>query len=204
MLEARFGFSTMQAGKKPIQAGGPSMQTLFGIPGLPTDPQYTGGVTYQYFIDGGWTSLGRLWTSPQYQNPTIWDPKANYTRLMGSHSLKAGVEYQMLHVAQQDLHPVMGGNVYTSPAYGAGYGFYNKLYGPLTGPVTSENTRMFDYADFLLGYQAEMGLVQPHRQPTSQLGLGRLRAGRLEGQSPAYREYGPALRVQHAHLRSQQ
>ena len=91
-------------------------ETLFGIPGLPTDPQYTGGVTYQYFIDGGFTSLGRLWTSPQYQNPTMWDPKANYTRLMGSHSLKAGVEYQMLHVAQQDLHPVMGGNVYTEPA----------------------------------------------------------------------------------------
>ncbi|MDR3753866.1 MAG: carboxypeptidase regulatory-like domain-containing protein [Terracidiphilus sp.] len=161
VLEARFGFSTMQAGKKPIQAGGPSMQTLFGIPGLPTDPQYTGGVTYQYFIDGGWTNLGRLWTSPQYQNPSIWDPKANYTRLMRSHSLKAGVEYQMLHVAQQDLHPVMGGNVYTSPAYGAGYGFYNKLYGPLTGPTTSENTRMFDYANFLLGYQAEMGLSSP-------------------------------------------
>ncbi|MFZ0339457.1 MAG: carboxypeptidase regulatory-like domain-containing protein, partial [Terracidiphilus sp.] len=161
VLEARFGFSTMQAGKKPIEAGGPSMLALFNIPGLPTDPQYTGGVTYQYFIDGGFTSLGRLWTSPQYQNPTIWDPKANYTRLMGSHSLKAGVEYLMLHVAQQDLHPVMGGNVYTEPAYGAGYGYYNKLYGPLTGPVTSENTRMFDYADFLLGYQAEMGLASP-------------------------------------------
>ncbi|MGB8846026.1 MAG: carboxypeptidase regulatory-like domain-containing protein, partial [Terracidiphilus sp.] len=76
VLEARFGFSTMQAGKKPIEAGGPSMLALFNIPGLPTDPQYTGGVTYQYFIDGGFTSLGRLWTSPQYQNPTIWDPKA--------------------------------------------------------------------------------------------------------------------------------
>ena len=161
VLEARFGFSTMQAGKKPIEAGGPSMLQLFGITGLPTDPQYTGGVTYQYFIDGGWTSLGRLWTSPQYQNPSIWDPKVNYTRLMGSHSLKAGIEYQMLHVAQQDLHPVMGGNVYTESNYGAGYGFYNKLYGPLTGPVTPENTRMFDYADFLLGYQAEMGLASP-------------------------------------------
>jgi len=161
VLEARFGFSAMQAGKKPIEAGGPSMLQLFNIPGLPTNPQYTGGVTYQYFIDGGWTSLGRLWTSPQYQNPTIWDPKVNYTRLMGSHSLKAGLEYQMLHVAQEDLHPVMGGNVYTNAGYGAGYGFYNGLYSPLTGPVTPENTRMFDYADFLLGYQAEMGLASP-------------------------------------------
>ena len=204
VLEARFGFSTMQAGKKPIEAGGPSMLALFNIPGLPTDPQYTGGVTYQYFIDGGFTSLGRLWTSPQYQNPTIWDPKANYTRLMGSHSLKAGVEYLMLHVAQQDLHPVMGGNVYTEPAYGAGYGYYNKLYGPLTGPVTSENTRMFDYADFLLGYQAEMGLASPTVSQLRSWGWAGYLQDDWRASSSAYREHGPALRVQHAHLRSQQ
>jgi hypothetical protein len=162
----------MQAGKKPILVGGESMQQLFGIPGLPTDPQYTGGVTYQYFIDGGFTSLGRLWTSPQYQNPTIWNPKVNYTRLMGSHSLKAGIEYQMLHVAQQDLHPVMGGNVYTEPNAASGFLYYNNQVGSTTctysascpyGPTaeTAENERMFDYADFLLGYQAEIGLASP-------------------------------------------
>jgi hypothetical protein len=161
VLEARFGFSSMQAGKKPALAGQNTMTGGLALPGLPTDPQYLGGVTFQYFIDGNWESLGRLWTSPQYQNPTIWDPKVNYTREVKTHSLKAGLEYQMVHVAQQDLHPVLGGNVYTEPAYGAGYGFYNKLYGPLTGPVTPENTRMFDYANYLLGYQAELGLSSP-------------------------------------------
>jgi hypothetical protein len=174
VLEARFGFSSMQAGKKPIQAGGPSMAALFGTAGagLPTDPQYTGGVSYQYFIDGGFTSLGRLWTSPQYQNPTMWDPKVNYTRLVGSHSLKAGIEYNMLHVAQQDLHPVMGGSVYTESSDAAGAVFDSGTVGPSTctppycgpyGPTatTQENERMFDYADFLLGYQAELGLASP-------------------------------------------
>ncbi len=168
VLEARFGFSSMQAGKKPIEAGGPSMEQLFGIPGLPTDPQYTGGVTYQYFIDSGsFTPLGRLWTSPQYQNPTLWDPKVNYTRLIKSHTLKAGIEYQMLHVAQQDLHPVMGGNVYTEPQYGAGYSYYTTPTAScpfpycLGIPATTENTRMFDFANFLLGYQAEAGLASP-------------------------------------------
>ncbi len=160
VLEARFGFSSMQAGKKPALAGQNTMTGNLALSGLPTDPQYLGGVTYQYFIDGNWTSLGRLWTSPQYQNPTIWDPKVNYTRQLKSHSLKAGIEYQMVHVAQQDLHPVLGGNVYTEPTYGAGYGYYNDLYG-VTGPQTTENVRMFDYADFLLGYQAEMGLASP-------------------------------------------
>ncbi len=112
LLEARFGFSRMKAGKTPPLAGGPSMLAQFGITGLPTDPQYTGGITYEYFINGGFTSLGRLWTSPQYQNPTVWNPKVNYTRLLPGHTLKAGFEYTMLHVAQQDLHPVMGGDVY--------------------------------------------------------------------------------------------
>ena len=99
----------------------------------------------------------------------MWDPKVNYTRLMGSHSLKAGMEYQMLHVAQQDLHPVMGGNVYTEPTDGAGYRLLQRQRGSslvhrryrTVRPTPTENTRMFDYADFLLGYQAEMGLASP-------------------------------------------
>jgi hypothetical protein len=157
VLEARFGFSQMQAGKKPILAGQNTMTGNLALAGLPTDPQYLGGVTYQYFIDGGMTSLGRLWTSPQYQNPTMWDPKVNYTRLIGSHSLKAGVEYQMLHVAQQDLHPVLGGNVYTEPQYGAGYIYYDEY----DEKTTPENTAMLDYANFLMGYQADMGLASP-------------------------------------------
>lgn len=157
VFEARFGFSSEQAGKAPYLVGQNTMTGSLALPGLPTDPQYLGGVSYQYFIDGGWTSLGRLWTSPQYQNPTLWDPKANYTRLIRSHSLKAGIEYTMLHVAQQDLHPVLGGNVYTEPQYGAGYIWYNVLH----EATTTENMRMLDYANFLLGYQAEMGLASP-------------------------------------------
>ena len=177
LLEARFGFSRMKAGKTPPLAGGPSMYAQFGITGLPTDPQYTGGITYEYFINGGFTSLGRLWTSPQYQNPTVWNPKVNYTRLLPGHTLKAGIEYTMLHVAQQDLHPVMGGDVYTNEFSGQCYdNYYTLIYktgypplcaiagdpAPSTAPGTSpadfETTKMFDYADFLLGYRAEIGL----------------------------------------------
>jgi hypothetical protein len=176
VLEARFGFSRMQAGKTPPQAGGPSMEAQFGSnwAGLPTDPQYTGGITYEDFSDGGFSSLGRLWTSPQYQNPTLWNPKANYTRLLHSHTLKAGIEYQMLHVAQQDLHPVMGGDVYAAQMSGICYtgvpnsGIYIYCYAPnpyvfssnypYDGLATYTAKKMFDYADFLLGYRALAGL----------------------------------------------
>jgi hypothetical protein len=174
LLEARFGFSRMKAGKTPPLAGGPSMLAQFGITGLPTDPQYTGGITYEYFINGGFTSLGRLWTSPQYQNPTVWNPKVNYSRLLPGHTLKAGFEYTMLHVAQQDLHPVMGGDVYTNEFSGYCYNnFYTLMYKagypPLcaiagdpapsvTSPSDFQSTKMYDYADFLMGYRAEIGL----------------------------------------------
>jgi hypothetical protein len=160
LLEARFGFSRMKAGKTPPLAGGPSMAQQFGITGLPTDPQYTGGITYEYFSDGGLTNLGRLWTSPQYQNPTLWNPKLNYTRMLPRHTLKVGLEYTMLHVAQQDLHPVMGGDVYGAQM--SGYGYYNGLYYAISpslyGGHTAQTNKMYDYADFLLGYRTEIGL----------------------------------------------
>jgi hypothetical protein len=174
LLEARFGFSRMKAGKTPPLAGGPSVFQQFGITGLPTDPQYTGGIPYEYFINGGFTSLGRLWTSPQYQDPTVWNPKVNYSRLLASHTLKAGFEYTLLHVAQQDLHPVMGADVYTDEFSGQCYdNFYNIQYKagypPLcaiagdpapsvANPADFQSTKMFDYADFLMGYRAEIGL----------------------------------------------
>ena len=177
LFEARFGFSRMKAGKTPPLAGGPSMAAQFGAnwSGLPTDPQYTGGITYEYFSDGGFTSLGRLWTSPQYQNPTLWNPKVNYTRLLPRHTLKLGLEYTMLHVAQQDLHPVMGGDVYGAQMSGICYtgvpvapGISAYCYAsnpyvfqsnyPYDGVATAETRKMYDYADFLLGYRAEVGL----------------------------------------------
>ena len=177
LLEARFGFSRMKAGKTPPLAGGPSMADQFGgnWAGLPTDKQYTGGISYVYFFDGGFTNLGRLWTSPQYQNPTVWNPKVNYTRLLPGHTLKAGIEYTMLHVAQQDLHPVMGGDIYGAQMSGICYtgvpvapGVSAYCYAPnpyvfssnypYDGVATGTSNKMFDYADFLLGYRSTTGL----------------------------------------------
>jgi hypothetical protein len=163
LMEARFGFSQMKAGKTPPLAGGPSMAAQFGAnwAGLPSDPQYTGGISYVYFFDGGFTNLGRLWTSPQYQNPTTWNPKLSYTRLLPGHTVKAGLEYTMLHVAQQDLHPVMGGDIYGAQFSGLCYTTYGCYAGygtPFYGAATSTTNRMFDYADFLLGYRSTTGL----------------------------------------------
>ncbi|MDR3793812.1 MAG: TonB-dependent receptor [Terracidiphilus sp.] len=158
VLEARFGFSTMEAGKTPVLAGQNTMTGGLSLPGVPTDPEWTGGVTYQYFLDGGFTNLGRQMTNPQHQNPSLWNPKVNYSRLIRNHSLKTGFEYTMLHVAQEDLHPVLGANAYTAQISGTCY--YKGCYG-FYGTQTAETYRMFDYADFLFGYQAQMGISSP-------------------------------------------
>lgn len=148
ILEGRMGFSRSRAGKTPVLAGGPSMQELFGIPGLPTDPQYTGGISYQ--LIPGFTSLGRQLTNPQYQYPTVWNPKANWTLILGGHSIKAGAEYQRVHVEQQDIHPVYGAFAYAGSISSTG----------IPG-VRPEQVPLYNYADFLFGTPVLYGLASP-------------------------------------------
>lgn len=93
----------------------------------------------------------------------MWNPKVNYTRQLSRHSLKAGIEYTDIHVAQQDLHPTLGLDAYAAAmsgyCYFAGcYAAYGKAF---TGPVTATTTKMFNYADFLLGYRALIGIATP-------------------------------------------
>ena len=42
----------------------------------------------------GYSELGRQATNPQWQYPTVWNPKMNYTWLIGRQSFKAGYEFQ--------------------------------------------------------------------------------------------------------------
>ncbi len=56
LLEARFAFDHIVAGKTPPYLGGASMQDLYGIPGLPTSSNLTGGLNTQ--TSAGLTDLG--------------------------------------------------------------------------------------------------------------------------------------------------
>ena len=47
----------------------------------------------------GYSDLGRQATNPQWQYPTVYNPKINYTWLAGAHSLKSGYEFQ--HIAHR-------------------------------------------------------------------------------------------------------
>ena len=83
---------TCSPARTPPYLGGPSLQSLFGIHGLPTTPNLTGGFNTQT-ISGFATSLGRQTSNPQFQNPTSFDPKFNYSKIRGRHSLKVGYEF---------------------------------------------------------------------------------------------------------------
>jgi hypothetical protein len=110
LLEVRMAFSKTRAGKEPPFIGGPSMRSLFGIPGLSEDPRLTGGITAQNVT--GFTQFGRQETNPQWQHPFVWNPRVNYSKIAGRHSLKAGYEWQRIHTEIQDVNPLYGQDFY--------------------------------------------------------------------------------------------
>lgn len=162
ILEARLGFSQSEAGKDPPLIGGPSMQELFGIPGLPTDKRYTGGITAETLV--GFTSYGRQATNPQYQHPVLLNPKLNFTRIAGRHTLRTGIEYQRLGVEALDVSPMIGRNTYS--------GLFSA---PPGVTPTAATQSLYSLADFFFGARNTFQLVNPgivnHRQ---QSGFGYL------------------------------
>jgi len=136
LLDARFGFSRTRAGKYSLSIG---TNPGFTFPGLPTDPTVAGGIPSISIT--GFTAFGRQSTNPQFQNPSILNPKVNYSWVVKNHSLKAGYEYQQVWMDVQDTNPLYGG-------FGYGGGFSRKyLAGKTSETANSDNY----FADFLFG-----------------------------------------------------
>jgi hypothetical protein len=132
VLDVRFGVSRSQGGKSPVAVGLPDASSMYGIPGLPTDARITGGLPTE--LISGYSDLGRQATNPQWQYPTVYNPKANYSRLMGVHSLKFGYEYQRVNTQVQDVNPLYGRDSYA-------------------GRFSGDN-----FADFLFGLRSQYAL----------------------------------------------
>ena len=137
-LEARLGISKIEGGKRPPLSGGPSVRELYGITGLPEDRTITGGLTTQTIT--GFSQLGRQATNPQYQNPFSINPRINYTRTLGRHSLKAGYEYLRVDTDVQDTNPLMGLDTYASQ---------------FSRAATSTANTIFNLSDFFIGARSQ-------------------------------------------------
>ena len=141
LLEVRFGWSNTQAGKEPPALGTPSAFDAFGLVGLPEDERIAGGLPTQLIT--GYSDLGRQATNPQWQYPTVWNPKVNYTWLMGPQSLKAGYEYQKIGVEVMDVNPLYGRDTYS---------------GQFSRPAGVAANNIYNLADFMLGLRSQYAL----------------------------------------------
>ncbi len=141
LLEIRFGWSETKAGKNPPALGSTSALDAYGISGLPTDERIAGGLPTQAI--GGYAQFGRQSTNPQWQYPTIFNPKINYTRLVGRHSVKTGYEFQRINTEVQDVNPLYGLDSYT---------------GQFTRPAGGGNNNLYNLADFMLGLRSQYAL----------------------------------------------
>ena len=110
------------------------MLELYGIPGLPNDPRFAGGLTEQNV--GGFTSWGRQNSNPQFQNPFVVNPKLNFSLVRGRQSFKTGYEFQDISTEIDDFNPKYGRDTYS--------GQFSRPAGAVADPTT------YNFADFLV------------------------------------------------------
>jgi hypothetical protein len=82
-------------------------------------------------------------TNPQWQYPTIWNPKVNYSWLAGRQSFKAGYEFQHIDVEVMDVDPLYGLDSYT---------------GQFSRPAGASANNIYNLADFMLGLRSQYAL----------------------------------------------
>ncbi|HVD92077.1 MAG TPA: hypothetical protein VNC21_07340, partial [Vicinamibacterales bacterium] len=141
LLEARFGYSWTQGGKNPPGLGSNSALDQFGLAGLPSDARIAGGLPTQLIT--GYSDLGRQATNPQWQYPTVYNPKINYTWTRKAHSFKSGYEFQRVNTEVQDVNPLYGRDTYN---------------GSFTRPAGAAASNLYNLADFMLGLRAQYAL----------------------------------------------
>ncbi|HEY3834955.1 MAG TPA: TonB-dependent receptor, partial [Bryobacteraceae bacterium] len=136
LLEVRFGFDHVLGGKVPPYIGGPSPSPLFPFAGLPTSPNLVGGLNSQSV--SGFNAFGRQTSNPQFQNPTSFNPKVNYSWIRGRHSIKAGFEFVAIRTEVLDINPLYGADTYagqfskptaTSPSDATSYNLADFIFG---------------------------------------------------------------------------
>jgi hypothetical protein len=147
VIDARVGLSKTKAGKYSLSIG----NNAITIPGLPTDPTVAGGLPSTSISN--FSAFGRQSTNPQWQNPSLLDPKVNFTWVKGKHSLKFGYEYEHIWMAVNDNNPLYG-----SFSYSGGYSLcpsttVGGVKVPTNPNCTSVNAAVADnyWADFLFG-----------------------------------------------------
>jgi hypothetical protein len=147
VLDARLGLSETRAGKFTLSIGDDAVT----IPGLPTNTIVAGGLP-STSVSGGFTAFGRQSTNPQWQYPSLLDPKVNFSWVKGKQSLKFGYEYEHIWMQVQDSNPLYG-----SFTYGKGYSACPAAAGTAcNNPTAAADTY---WADLLFGTTSNYALA---------------------------------------------
>jgi hypothetical protein len=129
ILDARLGFTLTDGGKSPYGA-------------------------HLTSLESGFSQFGNQGSNPQFQNPTVYDPKVNFTFLRGRQQFKVGYEYQAVYTTIDDFNPVYGQDTYNGgysndATKAAGY-LTNASGSQLSGQSTGYKEGVA-LADFLFG-----------------------------------------------------
>ncbi len=143
VLEFRFGGDYSHNGKLPSTVGQPTAG--FTIPNEPLDPSFAGGLISSSV--SGFSQFGRQGSNPQYQYPLVYNPKVNYTRIRGRHSLKMGFEFQLINTDVSDFNPKYGqlsfSGFFSDPSYFSNPSSVNSL--------TTAQKQVYALADYFYG-----------------------------------------------------
>ena len=134
MLDLRLGLTRMEGAdfKYWELDDTPGMLALYGISGTPENKPYASGLNGQSIT--GYSKFGH--DNGQHQYPEVINPKLNYSRIQGRHTLKAGLEYQHISTEVLDLNPLIGTDTYA---------------GQFSKPKGASSNNIYNLADFLFG-----------------------------------------------------
>jgi hypothetical protein len=103
--DIRFGYSRGDYYTTPPNYGvdGPAQ---IGLKNVPSDPAITGGVPKVNVQ--GFDAVGRHTSTPQFQTPRSWNPRATFSLSRGEHFIKFGGEFLHVQTRINDLNATIG------------------------------------------------------------------------------------------------
>jgi hypothetical protein len=110
-LDVRFGYTWNGGAQNPTSIGQTNLLVAAGEPNVPSDPSFTSGMNTAAVT--GFAQFGRNTQLPTVVNPSVIDPKINYSLLKGHHSFKFGYEYVHETSLVSNFKPVFGSDTYS-------------------------------------------------------------------------------------------
>ena len=101
----RFGFARGNYFTNPPNFGINGAEAV-GLKNVPNDPAIVGGVPKIQIQ--GFSAVGRHTSTPQFQTPRSWNPRATFTWNHGAHFVKFGTEFLNVSTGINDLNATIG------------------------------------------------------------------------------------------------